>query len=469
MNLHPTVRSACAALLSAALAGTAQAAVLTVNNLDDSGSGSLRDAVSAANPGDTIAFAPGLNGRIVVATPLVLARNLSIAGNGAVALDGNDASQVLQIQNGVTVALDDLIIQHGYGTLGGGIHAGGYVTLTRCTLRANHASYGGGLFVESLPGSGYAMADSFVIDNDAAGPGGGIYDAGQSASSIVRSEISGNLSLGSGGGVTVSSGRTLVVDHSTIAGNQSAAVSPTTGGGIAVLGGSRMDISYSTVSANKAYYGGGIHIDPAGTVNLTASLVAGNTAESHGGGLFVFGGSLVALNATIANNVAAIAAGGGITLQNSSASTASVKLSSSTVAYNRAATNGGGLSVITGSVSLQYTLMAGNAAPANPDLQAAFVSLGMNLVQTRGSSSGYAASDLPAGSDPKLGLLAFNGGPTDTLSLQAGSAAADVIPAAKCAAIPLDQRGYRRLGPSCDIGAFEAGAIGDTVFSDGFE
>jgi len=57
--------------------------------------------------------------------------------------------------------------------------------------------------------------------------------------------------------------------------------------------------------------------------------------------------------------------------------------------------------------------------------------------------------------DPKLGLLAHNGGPTETMAIAATSPALDAIPKAACA-VAKDQRGVPRpQGPSCDIGAYE--------------
>jgi hypothetical protein len=58
--------------------------------------------------------------------------------------------------------------------------------------------------------------------------------------------------------------------------------------------------------------------------------------------------------------------------------------------------------------------------------------------------------------DPKLASLANNGGPTQTLALQAGSPAIDQIPAASCPTT--DQRGVTRPDngeSACDIGAYE--------------
>ncbi len=57
--------------------------------------------------------------------------------------------------------------------------------------------------------------------------------------------------------------------------------------------------------------------------------------------------------------------------------------------------------------------------------------------------------------DPKLGLLADNGGQTKTHALLPDSPALDAIPGGSCA-VGNDQRGVSRpQGTNCDIGAFE--------------
>jgi hypothetical protein len=62
----------------------------------------------------------------------------------------------------------------------------------------------------------------------------------------------------------------------------------------------------------------------------------------------------------------------------------------------------------------------------------------------------------PIYADPELSALADNGGPTQTMALQAGSPAIDAANSAACLAV--DQRGYLRHGP-CDIGPYELGGL----------
>jgi CSLREA domain-containing protein len=61
--------------------------------------------------------------------------------------------------------------------------------------------------------------------------------------------------------------------------------------------------------------------------------------------------------------------------------------------------------------------------------------------------------------DPKLAALADNGGPTQTMALQSGSAAIDFVPPTGAGCEPVDQRGVTRPhGAACDAGAYERAA-----------
>src|SRR5260370_16215626 len=91
----------------------------TVMNLNDSGSGSLRQAILDANqtPGaDVIQFQSGLTGTITLTSgPLTISDTVTITGPGAalLAIDGNHAGRVLSIA-GLTPngTLSGLSIEH---------------------------------------------------------------------------------------------------------------------------------------------------------------------------------------------------------------------------------------------------------------------------------------------------------------------------------------------------------------------
>jgi hypothetical protein len=388
---------------------------------------------------------------------LTLPRDITITANPGIILDGLDASRVITINASVKASLNFVTIQRGNAADGGAIFSSGFLTLNDCVIRNNHASArGGGLFINA---GSYTLNNTIVQDNVSVNEGGGIVDLGSAASTINHSYIAGNISNGAGAAIRHASGQTLTINYSTITGNTVASTATVVGGGIASQS-AILNINYSTISGNKAYFGGGLliqNLGSAATLNLTGSLITGNTAVSDGGGLFVFGAVANILNATIAYNTTSGASGGGVAMQNSSAGVATVSMINTTIAFNRALTNGGGINVISGTLTLKNTLVAGNTAPTNTDINGAFTSGGYNLVQVRGTSSGYGASDLANGTNPLMNPLSFNGGTTNTILLAQGSPAIDAINATNCAGITLDQREYARPASRCDIGAVEVG------------
>jgi hypothetical protein len=99
---------------------------LTVTNPADSGDGSLRAAIAAAQSGDQILFDTGLKGQMITLAsgPLAITQNLDIEGPGAdqLAISANHASRIFAISGGVTVTIAGLTITQGMfiGNDGGG-------------------------------------------------------------------------------------------------------------------------------------------------------------------------------------------------------------------------------------------------------------------------------------------------------------------------------------------------------------
>ena len=135
---------------------------LTVLNNADSGSGSLRAEIAAASSGDTIVFAPKLQGgqTITLASELDITKNLDIEGpaSGRLTISGGGVRRVFEIGSGATVTLANLTIADGQtsstGTSGdalggGGIlnDAGATLNLTRCSVVNNKATAGPNLDV----------------------------------------------------------------------------------------------------------------------------------------------------------------------------------------------------------------------------------------------------------------------------------------------------------------------------------
>src|SRR4051794_40216032 len=77
---------------------------LTVRNTLDSGTGSLRAQVTAARSGDTIIFAPSLDGQTITLTSgeLLIKVNLTIAGPAgrSLTVSGGGISRVFEVAKG---------------------------------------------------------------------------------------------------------------------------------------------------------------------------------------------------------------------------------------------------------------------------------------------------------------------------------------------------------------------------------
>ena len=180
----------------------------TVLNTNDSGTGSLRQAIldANANPGgDSIVFDSGVIGTITLTSgELLITECLFINGPGAniLAVNGNAASRVFDISSGIDVTISGLTITNGNaGDFGGGIfNNGATLTITDSTLSGNSAGSGGGIFNDERSGiATLQITNSTLSGNSAAGSGSGIYNFG-GAATITNSTLSGN-SGGSGGGI----------------------------------------------------------------------------------------------------------------------------------------------------------------------------------------------------------------------------------------------------------------------------
>src|SRR5262249_42571719 len=142
----------CAATVSVK---SACSATITVTNTNDSGPGSLRDALAIAQDGDTI-DATGVSGTILLTSgELQITHSVIISGPGAnhLAVDGDAQSRVFYVNPGKALSISSLTITNGNVTNnpGGGIYNdGGALMLSDCTVRSNS---GGGIYNASFNGS----------------------------------------------------------------------------------------------------------------------------------------------------------------------------------------------------------------------------------------------------------------------------------------------------------------------------
>src|SRR5208282_4419613 len=170
----------------------------TVTNTNDSGFGSLRDAMANAASGDTINFSLAYPATITLASTLTINTSLTISGPGAsnVAISGNNAVQVFSIGGG-TVNISGVTIENGsFGgyPYGGGIANGGTLTLSNSAVSGNTGSYvGGGIYNE-----GPLTLSNSTVSSNSSSYGGGIFNYGPltAKNSIVANNSGGNCDLG---------------------------------------------------------------------------------------------------------------------------------------------------------------------------------------------------------------------------------------------------------------------------------
>ena len=146
---------------------SARAAIIMVTNTNDSGPGSLRDALAIANDGDTI-DATGVSGTILLTSgELQNTHNVTISGPGAnnLAVDGNAQSRVFYVNLGKTVTISDLTITNGSSGI---YNDGGALTLSDCTVSGNS---GGGIGNDRHSGSGATMTVSNCMVSGNSGRG----------------------------------------------------------------------------------------------------------------------------------------------------------------------------------------------------------------------------------------------------------------------------------------------------------
>jgi len=336
----------------------------------------------------------------------------------AAASPGLATGRVFTVTAGINGDFRNLTIRNGYDIIsvgnagGGGIYAyglvsGGSLLISNCVLTGNMTLNASGGAVEEYNGSGGATVGttiyaSTICSNSSASAGGGVYQAaGQLL--LYDSAIFGNSATGTSGG----------------------AVSTGIAGGVAFANVATGLIQNCTICNNTG--------------------LSSNKSISGGGGIYAYAGANAAItirNSTIANNSIPNGQGGGIDYYNNLILQSTIVAgNTAAVGYGQDVKNGGTVQTLTDS----YCLIGNNTnsvlVAGTPNANNSYVGTGAAPI------------------DPLLLPIAYNAGPTPTMSLQLGSLAIDH--GANPANLLYDQRevGYSRIvNGQADIGAFEYGA-----------
>ncbi len=482
-----------AIVLSVAAATTAGAATFTVDSTGDQGDNNpgngkcrtslvlsectLRAAIMEANAlagGPHTIVVPAGTYTLTIAGSgdtdgsrgdLDLKRGLHINASGGTAIVRGQSGwndRIFQVAGGITVTMSGLDLRGGVATDGSGggglrIESSANVTLTNVVVRDSRAASGGGGGVNN---SGTLTLDHCTITgngNPADPDGGGIRNFGV----LVGQDgsIDHNSAFFGGG---VSNSGTLSLTRTLVAINSAGA----SGGGLSNDSGATANVINCSLSANNAAnIGGGIQ--SAGSLTLERSTLTGNVATVSGGGI-LNSGQLVVRNTTISGNTASTGTAGGLF-----SSAGSASLNNLTIANNQAPGGAGGI-VNSATVNIGNTIVAGNSLPTCGGASA-LISQDFNLFRdVSGCSFTGLTSHNLVGPNPLLGALQNNGGSTATHALLVGSPAIDAANLATSGTggfgfpcVATDQRGVARPQDGnadtfarCDIGAFEVSAVG---------
>jgi hypothetical protein len=426
---------ATAAALLLVPVGTAEATITVANN-NDSGSGSLRQAISDAAPGETIVVPA--NTYTLSSDELTIEKSITIAGHGAAdtTISSGGPFRVLDVSGpGNNVTISGITIRNGHEGAPGGVAEG-------AGLRNEKAN----LTLLSV-----VVTDNHVdVSGNSSGQGGGIAEGGgilskEGSLTLEGSTVSGNSAtaqgaaggggggIAEGGGLELLSPTSVTIRNSNIVGNVAdvRGGSGDGGGGIAEGGGLAAEFGPTT------------------TATVSSSTVSGNVADASGGdgggGGIVEGGGMVVFSAapsvsfanlTVAGNAGrasggsggsgGIAEGGGLMLDLETKS--SLTLVGATVVGNSVDApggilEGGNLDASPGT-KIADSIVSGGTGPAGSENCASKLeSQGFNLESA--NECGFTAAGDQFNADPLLGPLQDNGGPAPTMLPAANSPAVD--------------------------------------------
>ncbi len=251
--------------------------VLVVYNNNDSGAGSLRQAIAdngTLGGGNSIVFSNTVTGTITLGSELLIGTGVNIIGpgNAVLTVSGNHGHLVFDLTSSAVATISGLTIANGGGDpmeQGGAIlQDSGSLTLNGCVLTGSAVpGYGGVIFAEGS----LTVSNCTIFNNTAEISGGGIYQI-SGALTLDNCMFAQNSTGFAGGGGVYYSGSQGVIRNCTFSGNSSKG-----GGGVDNAG--TLVISNSTFSGNSGPDGGILNT---GTARVWNTIAAGNGSGGSG-------------------------------------------------------------------------------------------------------------------------------------------------------------------------------------------
>jgi hypothetical protein len=412
-------------------------------------------------------------GALVLVTNCIFAGNVALGTNGTPGVNGADSA--------FAVGGNGTAGTSGTAAMGGAIFNSGTLTLWNSTFITNNATAGNGAVGGKGGASGGSLGQGGNGGNGGSGAqalGGAVYNGG--SLTTVNCTFTGNSVAGGEGAAGGAGGSALFPG---LAGNGGAGG---LGSGAGIYNASNIVVWGCTFSGNTAAGG---NSSPAGTKSNGAGNNGPNGADAQGAGLTSAFSCLIT-NCTFFDNLviggnggdggpavgsASVSGNGGNGGNGVGASACNVAGTFTNVNCTLAGgsavggtngvrgsgpfpghdgqlgqTLGGGLAN-GGTFLLMNSLLSTNTPGGNGS--GSFVDGGHNL--SSDASIALGATSL-LNTDPKLGALANNGGPTLTMALLTNSPAIDAVGTNAGTFPATDQRGVQRpLGKGADIGAFE--------------